>query len=232
MRYRCPDSTVAGIGTVEGFGLLFKGGVDHAYATIEPRKDSRIPVLVWGISEKDEQRLDCYEGYPRLYYKKEILVEVNGEQKKAMVYIMDERNPLNQPSDEYYQILEETYLKYCFDNTVLYRAKEESCPENRTMEDSKKEIDKLFEKIMGHRFYNFDEIEQWFRQELKSALPELIVRECDGINDEIGNKQTQVDFSTDCTFGKNIFGFSNADFSIDYILDNENQMYVTYARWN
>lgn len=128
MRYRCPDSKVIGTGMVEGYGLLFKGGMNHAYATIEPRKDSSIPVLVWEISERDEQRLDRYEGYPRFYYKKEIRVEVNGEQKKAMVYIMDERNPRNCPSEEYYQILEIAYQKFNFDGAILKLALEESCP--------------------------------------------------------------------------------------------------------
>lgn len=129
MRYRCPDAKVVGTGTVEGYGLLFKGGADHAYATIEPEKDSHIPVLVWEISEKDEQRLDRYEGYPTFYYKKDILVEVKGKPKEAMVYIMDERNPRNRPSSEYYHILKNAYLNFGFDGTVLELAVEKSCSE-------------------------------------------------------------------------------------------------------
>lgn len=129
MRYRCPEAKVVGTGTVEGYGLLFKGGTDHAYATIEPEKDSHIPVLVWKISERDEQRLDRYEGYPKFYYKKDILVEVNGEPKEAMVYIMDERNPRNRPSSEYYHILKNAYQNFGFDGTVLELAMEKSCPE-------------------------------------------------------------------------------------------------------
>lgn len=129
MRYRCPDAKVVGTGTAEGYGLLFRGGADHAYATIEPEKDSRIPVLVWEISERDEQRLDRYEGYPKFYYKKDILVEVEGEPKEAMVYIMDERNPWNRPSSEYYHILRNAYQKFGFDGTVLELAVEKSCPE-------------------------------------------------------------------------------------------------------
>lgn len=128
MRYRCPDAKVTGTGTVEGYGLLFKGGTDHAYATIEPEKGSSISVLVWEISERDEQRLDRYEGYPKFYYKKNICVEVNGEQKKAMVYIMDERNPLNRPSNEYYYILKNAYQKFGFNGTVLEMAIEKSSP--------------------------------------------------------------------------------------------------------
>lgn len=236
MAFRCPDAGVTGTGVVEGYHLLFKGKLDCAYATIEPKEGCWVPVLVWEISKADERRLDRYEGYPKLYYKKEIPVLVNGERKKAMVYIMDEKNLMNRPNCDYYQILGAAYQKYGFDNTVLNSAREESSPKDRmasiASEERKKEIDKLFEKIEGCRFYNFEEMENWFRRELKDTLSELSIVECDGINAEIENERTQVDYSTDCTFGENIFGFSYADFTIDYILDNERQMYVTYARWN
>lgn len=105
MEFRCPDAGVVGTGVVEGYSLLFRGKQDRAYATIEPEEGYWVPVLVWEISEADEERLDQYEGYPKLYYKKEIPVLMNGEQKKAIAYTMDERNPLNKPSSGYYQIL-------------------------------------------------------------------------------------------------------------------------------
>lgn len=128
MAFRCPDAGVVGTGIVEGYRLLFKGGKDRAYATIEPENDCRIPVLVWEISEADESRLDRYEGFPRFYYKKEIPVLVNGMRKKAMVYIIDAKNPLNKPSCEYYQILASAYLQYGFDDRILQKAMAESCP--------------------------------------------------------------------------------------------------------
>lgn len=127
MACRCPDAGIVGTGTVEGYRLLFKGGRDFAYATIEPEEASQVPVLVWEISDKDEGNLDRYEGYPKFYYKKEIPVLVNGECKEAMVYILDERNPLNRPSKQYHQILTAAYQKYGFDETVLIRALQESC---------------------------------------------------------------------------------------------------------
>lgn len=127
--YRCPDAGIVGIGTVEGYRLLFKGERDFAYATIEPKEASQVPVLVWEISDRDESRLDRYEGYPKFYYKKEIPVLVDGECREAMVYIMDERNPLNRPSQQYHQILATAYHKYGFDEAVLNRALQESCYE-------------------------------------------------------------------------------------------------------
>lgn len=130
MAFRCQDAEVVGTGLVEGYRLLFKGGKDRAYATIEPEEGSRIPILVWKISEADEGRLDRYEGFPRFYYKKDIPVLVNGKKQNAMVYIMDERNSLNRPSCEYYQILASAYLQYGFDDRILQKSMAESCPQS------------------------------------------------------------------------------------------------------
>lgn len=134
MAYRCPDAGLVGTGTVEGYRLLFKGGADHAYATIEPEKAGRVPVLVWKISKVDERRLDRYEGFPKFYYKKEVPVLINGQKKEAMVYIMDEKNSRNRPSSEYYQILETAYRKFKFDDVELLQALEESCPKEHAEE--------------------------------------------------------------------------------------------------
>lgn len=148
MAFRCPDAGVVGTGMVEGYRLLFKGGKDHAYATIEPEEGCRIPVLVWEISEADEGRLDRYEGFPRFYYKQEIPVVINGITQNAMVYIMDEQNPLNKPSCGYYQILAAAYLKYGFDNSALNRAMEESRPKEcvgmRIMEEDLRRLEREF----------------------------------------------------------------------------------------
>lgn len=96
----------------------------------------------------------------------------------------------------------------------------------------KGEVDALFEKIVGFRFRTCGEMEDWFRERLGDALPHLEIRQCDTINWEVDNGITEIDYATDCSFGKNIFGMDYADFTIDYIRDNEKRMYVTYARWN
>lgn len=96
----------------------------------------------------------------------------------------------------------------------------------------KEEVDALFEKIVGRRFESYEDMEQWFCMELGDTPPKLDIAECDGINAEIGNGMTDVDYSTDCTFGEDIFGMGYADFTINYILDNAKRMYVTYAEWN
>ena len=73
MKMRCPDSKRLGVSVLEGYSLEFHGG-GNAVATIVPKKDSEVPVVVWEISERDERSLDRYEGFPRLYYKQDFRV--------------------------------------------------------------------------------------------------------------------------------------------------------------
>lgn len=71
MAHRCPDATIVGTGVLKDWELVFR-----VHATIEPRPGCTVPVLVWAISERDEARLDRYEGYPRYYVKKYLSVPV------------------------------------------------------------------------------------------------------------------------------------------------------------
>ena len=110
MADRCPDAKVVGTAVLHGWQLLFKG-----CATIEPNPAKETPVLIWEISERDEKRLDCYEGFPSFYYKKDLEVEVQpmdgGEAMEltAMVYVMDERHICGMPSPFYYKVLKDGY---------------------------------------------------------------------------------------------------------------------------
>lgn len=96
----------------------------------------------------------------------------------------------------------------------------------------KKDIDCLFEKMTGLRFSSYEDMAAWLRRELKEELPHLVITACGGINGEIREKRSDLDYSTDCTFGEDFCGMAYADFTIDYIMDNAGRMYVTYARWN
>lgn len=76
MAQRCPDAVYVGTAELKDYQLLFKGSQSGSYLTVEPKKGSTVPVLVWRISERDEHYLDRYEGCPSFYYKKMMRVEI------------------------------------------------------------------------------------------------------------------------------------------------------------
>ncbi len=122
MAYRCPNARLIGKSEINDYELIFKGSQTGAYATIERRKGSRVPVLIWRITESDETSLDRYEGFPAFYYKKDLKVTVNDEQLIAMVYIMNESRKIGVPSDAYFNILDNAYWKFGFDYGILEAA--------------------------------------------------------------------------------------------------------------
>ncbi len=121
MRYRCPDARIVGTGVIFDYQLLFKGSKTGSYLTIEKKKGASVPVAVWEVSERDEQRLDAYEGYPNFYYKTDMQLIVkgffNGRKKKvdAFVYIMHEERELSVPSSVYVRTCVAGYRHFGFD---------------------------------------------------------------------------------------------------------------------
>jgi len=128
---RCPTAKLLGTSEVEDYRLLFKGSKTGVYATIEEQKGGCVPVLLWEIGEQDERNLDRYEGYPVFYHKKEIEVQVGGERKIAMAYIMDENRDLGEPGASYYNVLENAYWKFGFPMWILIEAYEASRTEGK-----------------------------------------------------------------------------------------------------
>ncbi len=87
MAFRCPDTEVIESVQVENYRLAFRGS---GVATILPEYGSRVEGVLWRISVDDEKSLDVYEGYPRLYGKREIEVQLPGGQRTStMVYCMN-----------------------------------------------------------------------------------------------------------------------------------------------
>lgn len=126
MAYRCPHAEYVGTSEVEGCELLFKGSRTGSYATIEENADCKVPVLVWKITESDEENLDRYEGFPIFYYKKNLTITVEGQLVEAMIYIMDEERCLGRPTDHYYGVLQKAYKRFKFDKNILKAALQKS----------------------------------------------------------------------------------------------------------
>ncbi|ORT99051.1 hypothetical protein D081_2230 [Anaerovibrio sp. JC8] len=108
---------------------MFKGSQSGNYATIEKEEGCTVPVVVWAISEKDEERLDRYEGWPHFYVKETVEFDyisdrpgrrVKGE---GMVYIMPpDESTLGLPSQRYFDVLVEGYHRFGLDLKILYEA--------------------------------------------------------------------------------------------------------------
>jgi len=122
MAGRCPGAKVLGISAMDDWRLLFRGGRECAMATVEPFPGGSVPVLIWEITEADEEALDRYEGWPFFYRKELVEVMLDGKPVTAMVYIMNEGKPLGQPSCYYYSVILEGYKDAGFDVDVLRQA--------------------------------------------------------------------------------------------------------------
>ncbi len=60
MAYRCPHSKVVGISEIKDFELEFRG-----VATIVPKENMKVPILIWELDEMDLLTLNRYEGATR-----------------------------------------------------------------------------------------------------------------------------------------------------------------------
>jgi len=132
MANRCPSAKVAGTSELKGFRLLFRGSRSGAVATVEPHTGGNVPVLAWWITAEDEAALDRYEGYPSLYRKEKVKIELDGKTAIAMIYIMNTKTPtghylpLGQPSAYYYSVILEGYRDAGFDINILRKATSDS----------------------------------------------------------------------------------------------------------
>lgn len=123
MAVRCSDAKVAGKAILPDWKLVFR-----LHATIEPEKGSMVPVLIWEISDRDEQHLDAYEGWPSYYIKQDLevtMTDLKGKHPRnvtAMVYIMTEGHNIRLPMKGYVDVLTEGYERFGFDREILRQA--------------------------------------------------------------------------------------------------------------
>lgn len=125
LQNRCPDAKKLGTAVLEGYKMTFKGDSGEYYATIEECEGAEVPVVVWALSEADEQELDEYEEYPLMYEKKYLTIRLNGELYEAMTYVMYDYLMYGEPQEGYCAEIAEGYRQNGFDLAVLQRAVEE-----------------------------------------------------------------------------------------------------------
>ncbi len=124
MAYRCPKAKPLGTAVIKDWMLTFRGWKGHGVLNIEPQAGKEVPVGIWEITPECEQALDRYEGYPRLYVKKDFMVKINGRghARKAMAYIMVDGYEMHKPSAPYWQTCMTGYSDFNLEATPLYEA--------------------------------------------------------------------------------------------------------------
>lgn len=108
---------VIGTSELKNYELVFKG-----VATIEKKRESVVPIVVWGITPSDEKALDRYEGFPHLYIKENIDIELNGQTVTGMAYVMTDCRGYGAPSPSYLQTIADGYDSFGFDTDKLLKA--------------------------------------------------------------------------------------------------------------
>ncbi len=93
MRERCPHSPARGSGWLEGWRLTFGAedfGWEGALATVVEDPASRVFVMLYEVSRRDEQTLDRWEGADNgLYRKIRVRVQTLDGEPLAWVYVLD-----------------------------------------------------------------------------------------------------------------------------------------------
>lgn len=121
MKQRCPNSKVACKSILKDYELVF-----NLYLTVEPCKGKECPVVIYEITEDDEDTLDICEGVHRKIYRKEYIdMDVNGFKKRCLIYIMNnvpDRMGVN-PTARYISVCEAGYDHHGFDKRYLHEAK-------------------------------------------------------------------------------------------------------------
>lgn len=119
MSRRCPTAKPIAKSWLHDYALEFRGQPNRAHATVVPAKGKSVPIVIWRLSTDDVRALDRYEGVASGYYtKKYAKVEVNGEMKTALIYVMTPQR-YGFPTDEYLQTIKEGYKHFNFDTNIL-----------------------------------------------------------------------------------------------------------------
>ena len=83
MGRRCQEARLIGTGFLKDYELEFRGA-----ATVVPKHDAQVPVVLWEITELNKERLDVCEGVPNgVYHKDTVMVELDGKPVTGMLYV-------------------------------------------------------------------------------------------------------------------------------------------------
>jgi ribosome modulation factor len=94
MKFRCPYSPAVGTGWLEGWRVAFGGesiGWEGALATVVEEPVSRVYVVLYDVHERDEARLDDWDGVSMgLYSKIHLRVQTLDGEQLAWTYVLND----------------------------------------------------------------------------------------------------------------------------------------------
>lgn len=129
MAFRCPHSKVVGTSEIKDFELEFRG-----VATIVPKENASVPVLIWELDNRDLPILNRYEGYPHLYRQEKMPFELDGKSYEGMAYLMN-HGTISSPSPQYYNTILQGYRENGLDESYLHTALENSLHQEQSIEE-------------------------------------------------------------------------------------------------
>lgn len=125
MSQLCPTAKPIAKSWIHDYQLAFRGQPYGAQATIVPAAGYSVPVVVWEITEDDEKNMDFWEKADGgRYAKGTIRVEIDGEIKEALIYIMDMQRSEEYgiPNNTHLSLIFQGYNDFNFDTEILIEA--------------------------------------------------------------------------------------------------------------
>lgn len=112
-----------GVGALPGYEIAF-GGHSRRWqgpvATLRAAPSHAVAGVVYDMDAADLTALDAFEGYPRVYTRDQLTVELlGGGALQAHVYIHATSTGVGRPSPSYLEVIRLAYLRHGFDSAPL-----------------------------------------------------------------------------------------------------------------
>lgn len=112
MAMRCPGARVVCVARLRNHRLTFAGTSPRwggGVATICPARRSNVHGIIWELNEADLMRLDAFEGYPFVYDRTAVKVDVDGTEFWCSTYVKEHAEEETPPSANYLQVILDGY---------------------------------------------------------------------------------------------------------------------------
>ncbi|MCA0202341.1 MAG: gamma-glutamylcyclotransferase [Proteobacteria bacterium] len=127
MKRHAPRAVPVSPARLDGYRLVFR-----RYADIAPDKTGVVWGAVYDLTPACERSLDEYEAFPTLFRKITVRVDVAGEMKDAMAYVMNAQGAapetvsdarLRAPAIDYFTVVAQGYRDWKLDPAPLTKAR-------------------------------------------------------------------------------------------------------------